>query len=115
MEKRDVCETGTTTFYWPKYCQAILSIKNILVWVIFASFQLWKGYVDDPRNTDNSWMETMAVNFHDESGDVFSKFKLHAGDDAGDVRWMAIRKDLKLYANHRDIIEKAARFHFAFW
>ena len=27
-----------------------------------------RGYVDDPRNTDNSWMETVAFNFHDPSG-----------------------------------------------
>lgn len=24
--------------------------------------------MDDPRNTDNAWMETVAVNLHDESG-----------------------------------------------
>lgn len=24
--------------------------------------------MDDPRNTDNAWMETVAVNFHDDSG-----------------------------------------------
>ena len=39
-------------------------------------FQVYKGYVDDPRNTDNSWMETVAVNFHDDTGEVFSEFKL---------------------------------------
>ncbi len=31
-------------------------------------FQVYSGYVDDIRNTDNSWMETVAMNFHDESG-----------------------------------------------
>ncbi|KAL5017471.1 hypothetical protein ScPMuIL_007060 [Solemya velum] len=25
--------------------------------------KVYKGYVDDPRNTDNSWMETVAFNF----------------------------------------------------
>ena len=35
-----------------------------------------QGYVDDPRNTDNAWMETVAVNFHDESGDKVGKFDL---------------------------------------
>lgn len=25
--------------------------------------------MDDPRNTDNAWMETEAVNYHDESGE----------------------------------------------
>jgi ADP-ribose pyrophosphatase len=29
---------------------------------------IFKGYVDDPRNTDNSWMETKVVNFHDDAG-----------------------------------------------
>lgn len=24
--------------------------------------------MDDPRNTDNAWLETEAVNYHDESG-----------------------------------------------
>ncbi|KAE8283038.1 ADP-ribose pyrophosphatase, mitochondrial [Larimichthys crocea] len=37
-----------------------------------SGLQVFKGYVDDPRNTDNAWMETVAVNFHDESG--FSLF-----------------------------------------
>ena len=30
--------------------------------------EVYAGYVDDPRNTDNSWMETVAFNFHDDSG-----------------------------------------------
>ena len=30
--------------------------------------QVYEGYVDDPRNTDNAWMETVAVNFHDDTG-----------------------------------------------
>ena len=35
---------------------------------LFSVIQVYKGYVDDPRNTDNAWMETVAVNFHDETG-----------------------------------------------
>jgi hypothetical protein len=30
------------------------------------------------------------MNFHDETGDVFGKFKLAAGDDAGDVAWCVV-------------------------
>lgn len=30
--------------------------------------ELYRGYVDDPRNTDNAWMETVVVNFHDSDG-----------------------------------------------
>ena len=38
--------------------------------------QVYKGYVDDPRNTDNAWMETVAMNFHDEDGSGFGSFTL---------------------------------------
>ena len=31
--------------------------------------EIYRGYVDDPRNTDNAWMETVVINFHDETGD----------------------------------------------
>lgn len=33
-----------------------------------ATYAKFRGYVDDPRNTDNAWMETTCVNFHDTTG-----------------------------------------------
>ena len=38
--------------------------------------KIYRGYVDDPRNTDNAWMETVVMHFHDESGEkvIFSQF-----------------------------------------
>ena len=36
--------------------------------------------MDDPRNTDNAWMETVAYNFHDEDGTSVGSFKLNAGE-----------------------------------
>lgn len=62
---------------------------------------MYAGYVDDPRNTDNAWMETIACSFHDDDGHVLGDLKLEAGDDAGAVRWMDINKDIDLYANHK--------------
>lgn len=41
---------------------------------------MYRGYVDDPRNTDNAWMETVAYNFHDEEGDGLGTFAFHAGN-----------------------------------
>ena len=37
--------------------------------------EIYRGYVDDPRNTDNAWMETIAFHFHDD-GSVFKRIKL---------------------------------------
>lgn len=76
---------------------------------------LYRGYVDDPRNTDNAWIETVAVNFHDDSGTSVGAFPLCAGDDAVNVRWVDIGRDLSLYASHIDIIEKVVARHIAHW
>lgn len=77
--------------------------------------EIYRGYVDDPRNTDNAWMETIAYNFHDEDNSVFQDFILEAGDDAGSVTWMDISSKLKLYASHKDFIEKVVSLHGAHW
>ncbi|GAB1607934.1 ADP-ribose pyrophosphatase, mitochondrial-like isoform X1, partial [Argonauta hians] len=70
--------------------------------------EVYKGYVDDIRNTDNSWIETVAMNFHDNNGTSVASLALNAGDDAVNVRWLDITASLKLYANHRDFMKKVA-------
>ena len=45
--------------------------------------------VDDPRNTDNAWMETTAYHFHC-SNELGALLQLRAGDDAGQVTWLDI-------------------------
>lgn len=69
--------------------------------------------MDDPRNTDNAWMETVAVNFHDDSGDVFGKIRLCAGDDAGDVTWKELDSSVVLYASHTMFINKVVELRSA--
>lgn len=77
--------------------------------------EIYCGYVDDPRNTDNAWMETVACNFHDETGDNVGRFELHAGDDAVGVEWKDVDSSLKLYASHSDFIRKTAEQLDAHW
>lgn len=71
--------------------------------------------MDDPRNTDNAWMETIAVNFHDEKGKSVGKFNLTAGDDAQDAHWADISSDLSLYASHEEFIHITAVHRKAHW
>uniref|UniRef100_A0A8D0H2A8 ADP-ribose pyrophosphatase, mitochondrial n=1 Tax=Sphenodon punctatus TaxID=8508 RepID=A0A8D0H2A8_SPHPU len=78
-------------------------------------FVVYKGYVDDPRNTDNAWMETEAVNYHDESGEIMDNLHLEPGDDAGKVKWVDINRKLKLYASHADFIKVVAEKRGAHW
>ena len=37
----------------------------------FSASLLYKGYLDDPRNTDNAWVEAEVWNFHYDLGDEF--------------------------------------------
>ncbi|XP_004629317.2 ADP-ribose pyrophosphatase, mitochondrial [Octodon degus] len=76
---------------------------------------IYKGYVDDPRNTDNAWMETEAVNYHDETGEIMDNLALEAGDDAGKVKWVDISDKLKLYASHAQFIHLVAEKRDAHW
>lgn len=78
---------------------------NLLTNFFKNGTEIYRGYVDDPRNTDNAWMETVAVNFHDETGEILGRIHLNAGDDAKNARWMDITEDLQLYASHKDIIK----------
>lgn len=63
-------QRSTLFMKWRRHCDTIQRNSK----AIFLCHQVFKGYVDDPRNTDNSWMETVAVNFHDESGINFFFF-----------------------------------------
>uniref|UniRef100_A0A2P2I2L5 ADP-ribose pyrophosphatase n=1 Tax=Hirondellea gigas TaxID=1518452 RepID=A0A2P2I2L5_9CRUS len=77
---------------------------------------VYRGYVDDPRNTDNAWMETVAQNFHqDEAEGILTELELSAGDDAAAVRWQDVSSELKLYASHADIVNKTVTRLAAHW
>lgn len=77
--------------------------------------EIYRGYVDDPRNTDNAWMETVAYVFHDEMGKIAGQINLEAGDDAAKVRWSDIDSELQLYASHKDFLHKVATNLKAHW
>lgn len=73
---------------------------------LFANGDLvYKGYVDDPRNTDEAWMETVAMHFHDADGSKFGRFRLHAGDDAAHVAWVAYADVVRMYASHKEWLD----------
>jgi ADP-ribose pyrophosphatase len=74
-----------------------------------SGHEVYAGYVDDPRNTDNAWMETKAVHLHLTGKDA--NISLVAGDDAGKAQWMELNSEnlSKLYASHGDFVGKAVQ------
>ncbi|CAD5115997.1 unnamed protein product [Dimorphilus gyrociliatus] len=73
--------------------------------------KIYSGYVDDPRNTDNAWVETTVFNFHETDSKTVSKYNLRAGDDAINVKWMNIDECQQLYASHLDFVRMVAEKH----
>lgn len=69
---------------------------------------VYRGIVDDWRNTDVAWMETQAYHWHlsDEEG---AALKLEADDDAQDVQWMPMTQENieSLYASHGTFVKEA--------
>ena len=57
----------------------LIFLTNSILSIFLKILQIYEGYVDDPRNTDNAWMETVAYNFHDGAGDGVGRLRLHAG------------------------------------
>lgn len=69
---------------------------------------VYQGYVDDPRNTDNAWMETDAYHLHLNS-DESSLIKLNAQDDALEAKWLVCNQSEidSLYASHPLMVKNA--------
>ncbi len=64
---------------------------------------VYVGYVDDPRNTDNAWIETSAFHLHLDPDIEVSP---EGGDDASDASWKVVNKDLlrNMYASHSSMV-----------
>ncbi|XP_039101414.1 transient receptor potential cation channel subfamily M member 2 isoform X1 [Hyaena hyaena] len=102
-------------------------LKQVLRREFWSSFQnlltqgteVYKGYVDDPRNTDNAWIETVAISIHfsDQSDMDLKRLNshLHACDPGTAVRWQVVDKRIPLYANHKAILQKVAALYGAFY
>lgn len=72
---------------------------------------IYQGYVDDPRNTDNAWMETDAYHLH-LTNEEASGVLLKANDDAKEAKWMTCNSDAinNLYANHPYLVRQTIKF-----
>ena len=100
--------TGTAKRYLPE-------LKKMVDEFFAGGDEVYKGYVDDPRNTDNAWMETVAFSFHDAEGSTIGKFPLHAGDDAASICWMPLNSKVSLYASHKNMLELVVNKLQAHW
>ena len=74
--------------------------------------EVYRGYVDDPRTTDDAWIETVVFHFHcpPEIGD---KLSLSAGEEVKRAVWLDVNpasesRYRNLYASHREWVDRIA-------
>lgn len=79
---------------------------NVAVERLFAECRrgvVYRGHVDDFRNTDHAWMETTAVHFHataDVGCDI--EFSIKDTDEIKKAGWVDIDSVQEMYASHYD-------------
>jgi ADP-ribose pyrophosphatase len=81
---------------------------------LFANGEVvYRGYVDDPRNTDNAWMESTAMLFHCDA-ELGAQLELAEAGPAGSVTWIDVSDDeqayVDLFGNHKHWVD-CARLH----
>ncbi|KAL8598703.1 hypothetical protein ACOMHN_033267 [Nucella lapillus] len=75
----------------------------------FSAAILYRGYIDDPTNTDNAWREAEVWNFHYDLNDIFDlKIKER------EKRWQEVMPHMHLHGNQDTIVLEAARIHNAY-
>lgn len=90
-------------------------IKKNLELMFTEGVEVYRGYTDDPRNTDNAWIETLVYNYHDDDGSVLHPFVLRAGETVELASWITASSGLNLHGSHNYYLKMVAeRLNAAF-
>lgn len=72
--------------------------------------------MDDPRNTDNAWFETTALNFHDTNGNILRDVNwVPANGEIKAVKWVEVSSSMVLFARHKNLARLVAKERGAHW
>lgn len=69
-----------------------------------------QGYVDDAKNTDNAWLETVSANFHDNNSAKFGAIKL-----AADFAWVEASSGLNIFSKHKEWLREVVELQRGYW
>ncbi|EDQ88032.1 uncharacterized protein MONBRDRAFT_37693 [Monosiga brevicollis MX1] len=77
-----------------------------------ARIEIFRGALEDPRNTDNAWLETTALNFHDESG-LFAD--LEFDPEVSPLVWRKATRECPLCPEQMELVYRLASAHQAYF
>lgn len=99
----------------PTFSDGKENLDESLDFMIQNAVEVYKGYVDDPRNTDNAWMETVVLNFHDEPRKTLGDFEFEAREGIRSVKWQEVSSQINLQVNYHLILKKVAELRKAYF
>lgn len=67
-------------------------------------------YSHDVRNTDNAWVETTPIHFHDDTGSLTAGLRLRSN-----AAWLMLHRGLNLFASHEVLLQLVASKHDAYF
>jgi hypothetical protein len=78
----------------------------------FVPTMVYKGYIDDPRNTDNAWIEAEIWNFHYDKEDYFDKRIINPGN-----KWREVCSNVRINTNEiiGDVLKEISELQNAFY
>jgi hypothetical protein len=73
---------------------------------------IYSGYIDDPRNTDNAWVEAEIWNFHYDKDNIFDKKIRNPAS-----KWREISSNVRVNSNAivADVLKEISEVHNAFY
>ncbi|KAK3787677.1 hypothetical protein RRG08_031907 [Elysia crispata] len=75
--------------------------------------EIYRGYADDPRNTDNAWLETRVVNYHIDNHKLIEHLSMRASEEVKAVTWQTVSSSLPLHGSHSVFLKWVAEAHKA--
>ncbi|XP_059823427.1 transient receptor potential cation channel subfamily M member 2 [Hypanus sabinus] len=112
---------------FPKKLKLILNTKmmNMFQNLLKKAEEVHTGYVDDPRNTDNAWIETQALNFHlDKDNPLINALTSRDGSEASNeiklpllqnglaqevmVKWQVVEQGVPVCMVYKDYLQVVA-------
>lgn len=78
----------------------------------FIPTMIYRGYIDDPRNTDNAWIEAEVWNFHYDREDSFNRRIKNPGN-----KWREVSSNVRISTNEviGDVLKEITEIHNAFY
>ncbi|XP_041921258.1 transient receptor potential cation channel subfamily M member 2 [Alosa sapidissima] len=76
---------------------------------------VYEGYADDPRNTDNAWIETTVLNIHlDSTGSLMNELNRMVATSqmlSERIQWREVSSKTPVYTYQREALRLVAKLH----